>query len=611
VKTLATLGYTLSGADSTVTLQQNKFEYTVSIAPETVAIPQLALTGIQSTDANATVQLIRTPLQINDTVIIRVVAENKTDSADYTIAFTRIKSPYARLSGLSYNGTPITNFHPDTLDYTVILPWEDTQIPVVTASRQWDSSTVNITQPSSVFGLAYIQVIPENKSAGKMYTISFKRGSNAALAGLTWSLDNIAYSPVDNFSATDTAYHVSLPIGTTSLPVLNYVLVDTNKNTKATVTNVTQPNGIAKVEIMGWDSLNSKTYTVEFKVELSKEAALSDLTVDGVTVDGFHTDTLNYFIEYEYGTITLPVIAATATQPDAKIDYTPISEYPAVAVIKVYAGDTTVHREYTISFSLEAGDNAFLSNLLIDSVSLPAFSKDSFFYHVLLPYGTTALPVVSATTEDERATVTITQIAQFSDTAKIQVEALNGHINEYRLCFTIDGNSNAYAANIFIDGVRLENFNRTSRNYNPVLPANYSGIPVVTAELEDANATYIVKDAEQIPGQTVIEVTAENKRDKFSYRLNFTKGTLVASVENHTKVSIYPNPAADNINFVLEGVVGTVNLEISTVEGKILARYALQEGTNPVKIDHLPDGVYFYKVYTLKGVLGTGKFIKQ
>jgi hypothetical protein len=333
--------------------------------------------------------------------------------------------------------------------------------------------------------------------------------------------------------------------------------------------------------------------------------------IDGVTVNNFHTDTLAYFVEYEYGTTTLPLISATATQPDARIDYVQINAYPATATITVYAGDTSIRQVYTISFSLEAGDNAFLSNLSVDSVSVFGFDKNVFFYNITLPYGTTTMPVVSATVEDTRATLTITQIAQFGDTAKVQVLALNGNTNEYQVYFTVGANSNAYAANIFIDGARLESFKTTSRNYDYMLPASYSGIPVVTAELEDVNATYVVKDAEQIPGQTVIEITAENKTDKFTYRINFTKGVSVVSVEKQTKIVIYPNPSSDNINFVVEGTSETYHLEISTVEGKTLAQHSLLEGVNTITIDHLPTGIYFYKVYAGREILGTGKFIKQ
>jgi hypothetical protein len=606
VATLSALSYTLAGADSTIAdFQQQVYSYSVLIAPETRSIPQLVFT---LEDINASATLIRTLLQTNDTAIIRVVAENQTDSADYTIVFSRIKSANNRLSALFYNGIPVNGFHPDTLNYSIILPWGETQKPFVTAVPQWDSATVNIDTLVTVFGDVQVIIFPENGGNAAYYTVSFKRGSNVNLQELTYSLNGNTYS-VDNFNANDTVYHVLLPTGTTRLPILNYVLVDNRSSVN--LTNVSQPNGVGKVEITGWDSLNRKTYTVEFKVELSTEAALSDLMVDGVTIADFHTDTLAYFVEYVYGTAIFPSVTATATQPDARIDYTQINAYPGVAVIKVYAGDTNIQRVYTISFSVEAGDNAFLSDLLVDNVSLDEFDRDVFFYDVLLPYGTGTLPIVSAAAEDQRANVTITQITQWSDTAKVEVTALNGDIKEYRLYFTVDGNSNAYATNIFIDGNKLEGFNPSSRNYNYTLPVNHTGIPVVTAELADPNASYTVKDAEQIPGQTVIETVAENGRDKFSYRINFSRETSVVSFEDHINLSLYPNPGSDVINFELGEISQSCYLEIFTLEGKILGKYTLQEGINPVEIDHLQHGVYFYKVYTEKGILGTGKFIKQ
>ncbi|MDR2410195.1 MAG: hypothetical protein LBE13_19085, partial [Bacteroidales bacterium] len=110
VASLSTLAYTLSGADSTIAdFEPDVNSYTVLIAPETVSVPQLVFTPA---DANATAQLLRTPLQTNDTAIIRVTAENQTDFTDYTIVFSRIPSSNNRLSDLQYNGISLSKFYP-------------------------------------------------------------------------------------------------------------------------------------------------------------------------------------------------------------------------------------------------------------------------------------------------------------------------------------------------------------------------------------------------------------------------------------------------------------------------------------------------------------------
>ncbi len=607
VATLSTLAYTLAGADSTIAdFQEDITSYIVNIAPETVAIPQLVYT---STDTKATVQLLRSPLQTNDTAIVRVTAEDQVNSMEYVVIFNRIRSSNNCLHTLHYNGILLENFHHDTLNYTVILPWEENQKPVITAYAQWDSSQVHITQPGTTFGNARIQVIPEDGQQARYYDISFERGSNVALQELTYTLNGITY-PVSDFMAEDTAYHVLLPIGTTDIPTLNHVLLDTRSS--VIVTDVDQPNGIGKVEINGWDDLNRKTYTVEFEVELSKEALLLDLLADGITIDGFHADTLVYFVEYEYGTTALPMVTAIAKQPDARIEYVQIDGYPGTAIIKVYAGDTSIQKTYTISFNIEAGDNTFLSDLLIDNTSLSGFDKNVFFYEVSLPYGTVTLPAITATPEDERSVVAVTQALQIGDTVKVEVRSLNGEAAEYRIYFIIEKNSNAYASKIVIDGVNLESFKRNTRNYNYALDANHTGIPVVEVELEDVNATYVIIDTDTIPGQTVIEVTAENGIDQYTYRINFLKGgTNVVSFENDVEISLYPNPSSDNINFMIKGISQTSNLELYTIEGRLIGSYILHEGINTINIENLQRSVYFYKVFLDKKTLGTGKFIKQ
>ncbi|MCL2131037.1 MAG: T9SS type A sorting domain-containing protein, partial [Lentimicrobiaceae bacterium] len=367
-----------------------------------------------------------------------------------------------------------------------------------------------------------------------------------------------------------------------------------------------------QLKFVTWNQDDSLTYTVNFTVALSTEALLSDLMVDGLTIEDFDANTLNYFIMYEYGTETLPEVAAVATQPDARVDISTITEYPSVVYITVYAGDTTISRTYSISFSTEAGDNNYLSDLLLDGVSLPEFSRNIFFYEVELPYGTVQFPEIDAVVEDERADTVITQASQLVNTAKIEVIALNGDSRVYEVSFIIRKNDNTYITNIFIDWDTLKDFDPTERNYTYVLPNDYKGIPFVAAELEDPNATYVIVNPTTVPAQMRIVVTAEDGETQSTYRITFDKATHTASYGGgQTEINVYPNPSSDKIYIDVNGLPQAGSLEIYTIEGRLVGSRLLQEGTNIIPIDNLSNGMYFYKISADKTTIGRGKFVKN
>ena len=550
----------------------------------------------------------------NFTATIRVTAEDETEET-YYIAFERIKSGNILLTGISYNGNPIPNFDPNTTSYSVILPFNNSQNPTVAATLDWKYTDMQIDQPSTPFGRATILVTSEDGQNSITYTILFQRKGNPALVALAYNLGGTSI-PVPNFSASTLVYNIVLPIATTDIPVLEYVPED---NTCSVDTiQQTAPNGTSQLKFTTWNQDSSLTYTVNFTVELSQEALLADLLVDGVTIADF-PNRLNYAMEvdYQYGISTLPVVTAIATQPDARVEITQIAAYPETAIITVYAGNTAITRTYTIAFSMEPGNNTYLSDLQIDEEPLWEFNKNVFFYEVKLPYGTIQLPEIDAIAEDSRSEVAITQALQIGDTAKIEIVALNGDIALYQVFFVLRKNDNAYAKNIFVNGEPLANFAYNNRNYAYKLPFDYSGIPFVAVELEDPNATYTIIPPPVITdtsGQMQIIVTAEDGESQFSYRINFSKDsvrTSIVSYDNEIDIYVYPNPSTDKIHFVISGSHQSNRLDLYTIEGKLIGNYILQEGTNTIPIEGLPKGMYFYKIFSDKAILGIGKFVKN
>jgi hypothetical protein len=608
-----TVKYSYNGQNYTYAVSNNN-GINIVLPVETQGVPVISSIVLADNRANYIIDEQPNTNNLMGTLI--VTAEDLTvDTVE--VIFQRTLSSSISLTDISYNAGSgnVSVFDPNTTTYNVILPFNHVQIPTVSATADWVNTIVNITQPSSTFGQSNISVQSEDGQNNITYYVNFIRQGDVNLASLSYSirLNGIDTTiSVPNFNPAVLEYYVVLPIATTNVPVLTYMRNDSRTQVSQNV--LSSPSGTIQLTIITADGIpDTLTYTVHFNVILSTEALLSDLQVDGITIDNFNPNTLNYVVEYAYGKMDLPLVTAEATQPDARVDIMQIDDYPQTAIITVYAGDTTIFQTYTISFSVEAGDNNYLTELFVDSTLLFGFDKDVYYYEIYLPYGTTQLPeITDAVAQDPRAILTITQATQLGEMAEIEVLALNGEIAVYQIFFILKKNPNAYAKNIFIDWDALENFNPTTRNYTYYLPVDYKGVPFVTAELDNPNASYIIVPPTSLPAQIQIVITAEDGETQFTYRINFEKTLSVVSYDNSpVEISLYPNPSSDKIHFVVSGSSQTSRLELYTVEGKMMGNYILQEGVNTIQINDFANGMYFYKIFSDKIMLGTGRFVKN
>ncbi len=95
--------------------------------------------------------------------------------------------------------------------------------------------------------------------------------------------------------------------------------------------------------------------TAQWKIhQLSSDAMLSDLKVDGTTVKNFAAGTFTYDVELPFGTTTVPNVTATKHDELAKsVEITPASAIPGTATIVVTA-ENDATQTYTINFTAVA-----------------------------------------------------------------------------------------------------------------------------------------------------------------------------------------------------------------------------------------------------------------
>ena len=107
-------------------------------------------------------------------------------------------------------------------------------------------------------------------------------------------------------------------------------------------------------------------------------------------------------------------------------------------IIQVSATDGSSTTTYKIKFVSAASNNARLADIQVNGNNINGFNAYLNTYNVQLPYGTTEVPVVTASAQDAGATVTITQPTSTTGTATIHVAAADGTTtNTYTLNFSV------------------------------------------------------------------------------------------------------------------------------------------------------------------------------
>jgi hypothetical protein len=335
---------------------------------------------------------------------------------------------------------------------------------------------------------------------------------NADLAEL--KVDDV---DIDDFSANLLAYEVVLPVGTTDVPVVTAVASDSEAT--VLITPATEIPGTTTILVTAENGITTKTYSVAFRI-ISDVATLEQIAVDGEAVADFNSEVLVYNVNLPLETtVDVPEVTAIATGPNADVVITQATELPGQATIVVTAEDGIAELTYNVNFLLVSTD-ATLSDLLADGTTIPGFDSEVTEYHVFYPVGTTDVPVITAVTNNENATLEITQATEFPGIATVVVTAEDG---ETELTYTINlltGSSDATLADLLVNDVTIEGFDADMLEYFLVYPVGTTDVPVITAEATDENANVVITEATEIPGVTTIVVTAEDNFTVLTYTVN-------------------------------------------------------------------------------------------
>lgn len=432
----------------------NQFTYYVNLPIGTTQMPPITFVKGESSQT-VTVQ----DGGLNGVSKVIVVAGNGIDQSEYKIVVTTAKSEISTLNMIYIGGDSLAGFVPNKLSYTYSLPVGTTQLPAITVDKGDESQKVNITT-GGINGTTRIAVTAENGSS-TIYQIAFSvnRATNASLKMIY--LDGV---PLSGFDPNILDYSCPLPQGTTTLPVITYDQADPYQTITVRSGGV---NGDYRITVRP-QSGASQTYVLHFSVATSNNVSLKMIYLDGIALNGFHPDTLNYIDTLPVGVYTIPTITYDKGEASQKI-LSICSQNVQTIQVTAESGKT---QTYTITFIIQRSNSAYLKMIYLDGDSLIGFNPNTFEYNVSLT--TTNCPKITVDKEEGQQ-VTITT-PHSTGQAKIVVTPLGGASNTYLINFIDTKKNTALLKNIYVDGVAVAGFSPdifdykvTSSSINPII----------------------------------------------------------------------------------------------------------------------------------------------
>jgi len=500
----------------------------------------------------------------------------------------------ATLSDLTVNGVTVDDFNPATLHYDVGIPAGD---PFVTGATPADTTAmVTITQASSVPGQSLVYVLAEDSVTSLTYTIDFHvAGTDASLSDLT-----VNGVTIPGFNADTLYYEYSVPNGD-SIPVVGGTTTDSLATLM--ITQATSPGGTATLVVTSEDENNTRTYTVNFIYNYSGDATLSDLTVGGITIPGFDPNILSYDYGLVYNEPAMWV-DGTPNDPYATLVTTQAETVPDTAYLVVTADDGVTTLTYTVYFYYYGWD-ASLSNLLVDGLPIANFNPDTLYYEYPLVSGD-SIPFAEGIANDPLATVVNNQAGSVPGDATVVVTAEdNTHQSTYTVHFFYLG-SDATLSDLRVNGVTIENFDPQTTYYTYDVFEG-SDIPVLDGTPTDSAATMEITQADSLPGDGYILVTAEDSIQQMTYQVHFNLITSVVSPAENS-IGVYPNPTGGKL--WLKNIPEYEIVEVYTASGRLIKVFKKGTG-NILDVSSLSRGVYVLKIIDTKGKSFATRFVRQ
>jgi hypothetical protein len=510
-------------------------------------------------------------------------------------------------TGWSCTVGTLTCTRTDSLDGKSSYPIIDVTVNVA------DDAARTVTTTAIVSGGDELDV--NNNTASHETTVL---SNDASLKGLT-ALNIDFHEPFDSETmeySADVLYSVS------SLRVTALV---NEEHATVTVNGVAVVNGQASgtigltvganeidILVTAEDGISQKTYKLTvIRAPKSTNANLSDLQVDGMSVEGFAPDTLGYSIIVP-NAVTAVAVTATAEDAFAAFSVTEsndLTEGDNAVTIMVTAEDTTIVKTYTITVRRLAG-NADLSAMTVNGDGIAGFTAGTTSYTINVPYGTTEAAVIG-TLADANASVIVTggeSLNVGNNTVTVTVTAEDPLITKaYTITVRRLANNTDLQA-LTVNGAAIPDFTADTLTYRVSVPNVVKAVSAV-GTAADPNASVSVTGGSSLDvGDNIVMVTTAAEDPSFTKTYTITIRRL-ASDANLSSLTVNGTEVE---GFLAETVSYTVNVSNATTAVAVVGTVSdpnasmnvaggshLNEGDNTVTVTVTAEDPSITKEYTL------------
>ena len=373
------------------------------------------LPNVEGVVADATVEV-----RWKETTAYLNVQDLSGNKAIYSVAFERDLSGNNQLEGIYADGVLLSDFEASKLIYSYDLA-AGSAYPSLSYKASQDAEVVFFGQVAE--GKWAVVVSAENGEK-QTYTVQYNIAKYSDATLVNMELAGFSLSPA--FDSNTFEYAVTIDEGA-ALPKLT---VETRPGQTIMQNNV---NDTLQQVIVFAENGASNTYSVRYTRQLSSNALLADILINGVSLEGFDPTVENYIDSLARNTQVVPNVFPIGQLSNQTIT-TYFSRPNGVTRIHVVAQDGT-EKDYTIAFPLRQSNNTFLGDLYLDSEDAEIkFKPATTDYEVILPYEATECPkmVYEKAEPEQRIDVVSRPIGQ---TSQIIVTAENGDARTYNILF--------------------------------------------------------------------------------------------------------------------------------------------------------------------------------
>ena len=471
--------------DSLDGFDKNTFDYTVSLQRATC--PKITVDKEEGQQVTITAPYSTGQAKI---VVQPIGAASNT----YTINFVNLSNNFALLKNIYVDGVAINGFNPQEFAYSVVCNNSDA---VITYDADSTQQVTEFRQGNTVT----LYVVAGEHKAQYEITLQVQPNTDCTLRNITINGEDLA-----GFVPTTFAYTLDI---TDEIPNIGY-----EKQYAQQVVYAGMLNANTYSLLVSAPSGDTKQYTLQLQKQLSDDANLIDLQLEGMTID-FLPTTYEYHLTLAEG-VTLPVIHAVAKEGQSTEAHT-VSETEQQVIVTAESGNTNVYR---IIYTRNKSNNALLTDIKVGGVSLSDFDANTIEYTYTLAWRTKVVPCVQPIGAHQDQVIT-TYHSSVDGTTMIHVVAADGTTTQdYAIHFPVIKSSNVALEYLEIDHESATIvYDPNVTEYTIQLPYGETKAPLVLYKAAEPEQTieYISRPL----GQTSeITVTAEDGTQR-TYKLHF------------------------------------------------------------------------------------------